>query len=157
MSQPKQCEICGSSIEAGLVCDRCRDRQMTNQSTTEIAYRDLVFRVRDILYCGHVENVVYAVGRLNTKYNDALARIATLERQLEGKLRVHVGERLHNHGAEVGGRPMMFKAWLASDLAVYGLGSSPESAICELVYTHVVYFPGGRESVLAEYVGLVSH
>ena len=38
-----------------------------------------VSEVRAILGCGHVENVVDAVGRLQTRGDDALARIATLE------------------------------------------------------------------------------
>lgn len=47
-----------------------------------IDYQRIVFDVRNILNCGHVKNVERETYRLNTRYNDALARIATLEREL---------------------------------------------------------------------------
>lgn len=43
--------------------------------------RDIVYRVRDILRCGHIENVAKAVATLNTRYNEKAALVATRERE----------------------------------------------------------------------------
>jgi len=42
-------------------------------------YADIAYRVRDVLHCGHIDNVLISVQKLNTRYNDALARIATTQ------------------------------------------------------------------------------
>ena len=43
-------------------------------------YQDIVYKTRDVLRCGNIANVPDEVSKLHTRYNDALARIATLER-----------------------------------------------------------------------------
>lgn len=48
--------------------------------------RTALYEARRILGCGEVENVVPALRALNTRYDDALGRIATLERRYESKL-----------------------------------------------------------------------
>jgi hypothetical protein len=49
---------------------------------TTVDYRNALFRVRDELHCGHVKNCPDAAHRMVTRLNDALAKIATLERKL---------------------------------------------------------------------------
>jgi len=46
-------------------------------------YQDICFKARDILFCGSIEHVVSSLERLDARYNDALAKIATLEKALE--------------------------------------------------------------------------
>ena len=46
----------------------------------EVDYQKIVYEARDILKCGHVAKVPDELEKLHTRYNDALARIATLER-----------------------------------------------------------------------------
>lgn len=50
----------------------------------DVTYERIVFEARDILNCGHVRNIPDALAKLNTRYNDALARIATLEQEKAG-------------------------------------------------------------------------
>lgn len=50
-----------------------------------VDYEEIVFKARDILNCGDLCNVPDALARLNTRYNDALARIATLKREKADK------------------------------------------------------------------------
>ncbi len=43
-------------------------------------YRDALFALRDLLYCGHVDNVQRAVEKLHTRHNDTLAKLAEAKR-----------------------------------------------------------------------------
>lgn len=46
-----------------------------------VDYQKIAYEARDILNCGHVGNIPDALAKPHTRYNDALARIATLERE----------------------------------------------------------------------------
>ena len=50
-----------------------------------INYQEITYRARDILNCGHVSSIPDALASLYTRYNDALAHIATLEHQSPNK------------------------------------------------------------------------
>lgn len=44
-------------------------------------YQDIVFGIRNMLHCGHIDNVLDAVSKLNTRLQDMLALLATTELQ----------------------------------------------------------------------------
>ena len=46
-------------------------------------YQAIVFKARDILKCGHIDNMASSLQTLCNRYNDAQAQIATLEAECE--------------------------------------------------------------------------
>mgnify|MGYP003404488589 FL=1 len=46
-------------------------------------YQAIVFKARDILKCGHIDNMASSLHTLCNRYNDAQAQIATLEAECE--------------------------------------------------------------------------